>query len=518
MNYIVVILIAVISVLSIYLLPTVKLLLIRGTRATSKTLCTGIFLSKRDPEMIKKYEMFGYLDKLFTFIIDKKNKQVVSSFISPNFSKFFGLNPAIASFKGEQFGCQLLHSSVEYDKRLSESTILTSYDYDAEYTLRKFTPQTTYSECIQDVLKWEFSEAAIEFNHTRGIAVMYKGDIVGEGYQDKTGILPDTRLLGWSMTKSVISALIGVAVGQGILSLDSPVRFPEKMSEEDQMHLKDLNNGEDIVIKDLLQMNDILRVYEDYGFTKDVVEMIYTVDNSAEFAVFRQDKTINSPDEMIYVGRNSDAVGKETLLNQRAKQASFEWYYSSAVSNLLAHQLRVALESDSEYHAFPHKYLFSRIGASSFAIETDPEGGFVGSSFAYATARDWALLGELFLRNGEWHGEQIVPQSYVKFVQEPHPLSGGHYGGHFWLNPARVSVTEYNLLTEHSPDAKEKYNRAWMTTSVPADAYFMSGFQGQYVMITPSLDLVVARLGLTNKREHWDAGRFFSSIVNCISE
>ena len=457
-----------------------------------------------------KYEMMGFLDKIFTIQIDRVDQSVTASIASQRFSKMVGIPVATARYMGDQFGCQLLSVNRE-ERNDSSPTVLTPFDYSDAASVSVGDPQVELSHCVQDIVDVEFTEEALERNHTRGIVVMHGGRIVGEGYQTNAGIVQSTRVLGWSMTKSLLSALVGVAVGKEIITLDTPLKLSQ-VSTEHKQRIEGLNGGKPLTFRDLLQMNDVLQVEENYGFTKDIVEMIYTADSSAAFASSRQDRPLKAPHDMLYFDPGS---GKHS--NRRQDRASFEWYYSSAVSNLLAHELRTAIGNDAEYHAFPHKYLFSRIGAPSFAIETDPSGGFTGSSFGFATVRDWAKLGELFLRNGSWNGEQIIPSDYVQFVQQPHPLSGGHYGGHFWLNPTRVSVAEYNLLSaDLSPAGAEKQHRAWMTTSVPADAYFMCGFQGQYVMIVPSKDLVVARLGRTNDRTTWDAGRFFGSVVNCI--
>ena len=100
----------------------------------------------------------------------------------------------------------------------------------------------------------------------------------------------------------------------------------------------------------------------------------------------------------------------------------------------------------------------------------------------------------LLLQNGKWNLEQILPNGYVDTITTARPKSGGHYGGSLWLNPARVSVEEYNYLSLSHKDVR---SYGWMTRALPKDAYFMSGYDGQYVAVIPSLECVIVRLGFT---------------------
>ena len=181
-----------------------------------------------------------------------------------------------------------------------------------------------------------------------------------------------------------------------------------------------------------------------------------------------------------------------------------KWYYSSGLSNVLSKELRFLFETHSEYISFPFKYIFDKIGALSFVMELDPKGMFAGSSFSYATARDWAKLGQLFLQNGTWKGERILAEEVVNFAQIPAPGSGGHYGAGVWLNPAKVDVQTYNELPSSN---KHKKQKEWITTAMPSDTYFFSGYQGQYVMIVPSRELVIVRLGLYDEDDAMAEGR-----------
>jgi CubicO group peptidase (beta-lactamase class C family) len=128
----------------------------------------------------------------------------------------------------------------------------------------------------------------------------------------------------------------------------------------------------------------------------------------------------------------------------------------------------------------------------SMIMETDATGYFIGSSFSYASARDWAKFGQLFLQKGKWAGKEIIPQSWVDFVQQPAPNSGDDYGAHFWLNKGG------NLK------------------DVPEDAYLMDGFHGQRVFIIPSKEIVIVRLGLTYNSDDFDFNEWVSAIIGVI--
>ena len=357
--------------------------------------------------------------------------------------------------------------------------------------------------CIRRVLSDDFNPEAARRNQSRAIAVSHRGEIVAEGYQESMGISAETPLLGWSMTKSVFSMVVGVAVQQEVVELETPLRLLH-LNATEKRRLKRLNRNRELTFRDLLVMADVLGMAEDYGIMKEVVMMLYGSHDMVEY--------------IAGVATHSQQAPPSSLTD--APVSSFAWYYSSAVSNLLSLELRSRFPSDEKYWSFPRDFLFEKIGASSFALELDPSGSFVASSFGFGTAREWTRLGELLLQKGAWRGEQLLPEWYVDFMQQPNPASGGHYGGHIWLNPARVSVEEYNRLPLDHP---KKVQCQWMTRSLPPDAFYMSGHDGQFVFIVPSKELVVTRLGFTHDKggslgyDGWDTERFFSTIISTCS-
>jgi CubicO group peptidase (beta-lactamase class C family) len=334
-------------------------------------------------------------------------------------------------------------------------------------------------------------------NNTRAAVVTFNVRVIAEGYQKALGVDKHTKLLGWSMTKSLHAAVVGVAIQQGIIpSLDAPADL-KYLDPLEHARLKGLNEGSPISIGDLLQMKDILDFEENYAIDKDVTQMLYIAENAAEFA--------------------SAKTTRSKVKGAAYSSHKHSWYYSSGLSNVLAAELRDRFPSSLQYLTFPQRQLFDKIGARSFALETDTSGTFTASSYGYATARDWARLGELFLRDGVWEENRLLPEGFVDFVRKSTSGSGGHYGGSFWTNPAQVSVPEYNELPM---DHLDKVHKAWLTRALPKDAYFMGGYLGQFVMIIPSEGLVVSRLGFTKdaavESGDWAPASFFGGIVDCL--
>jgi len=286
---------------------------------------------------------------------------------------------------------------------------------------------------------------------TRAVLVLYKDQIIAEKYAE--GFDKDSRILGWSMTKSVLSTMYGVLQYQG------------KLSVWDKAPIEAWKNDErnDITIHNLLQMNSGLEWQEDYSKISDVTKMLF----------LDKDMTASQIDKPL-VGPPNET-----------------WNYSSGTSNLLSGILRKQFDNHQEYLDFPYTDFIDKIGMHSMLIEADMEGNYVGSSYAWATPRDWAKFGLLYLHRGNWNGTRIFDDSWVDYITKPTPNSEGRYGGHFWLNAGGFH-----------PD-------------VPKDMYSANGYQGQRVYIIPSKDLVIVRFGLVGKDE-LDFNKFLSEISNSV--
>ncbi|MEO6595209.1 MAG: serine hydrolase [Planctomycetota bacterium] len=279
---------------------------------------------------------------------------------------------------------------------------------------------------------------------TRAIVVVHKGRLVAERYA--TGYDARMPLPGWSMTKTIVNALVGIRIEQGKLDLDEALRIPEwKSTDGERLPLH---------LIDLLTMSAGLPWNEDYADAgSDSLRMLF---------------------------RSSDHASVYATSPAAAARGR-EYQYASGSTNLICRVLRGTFASDLEYWTFPRTALFAPLGMRSALIETDPSGTFVGSSYGFATARDWARFGMLYAHDGQFDGRRILPAGWVARSARPAPASSGRFGSHIWLNA--------------DPDGDGPRERAW--TDLPADLLHMDGHEGQYCVVFPSQDLVVVRLGCT---------------------
>jgi CubicO group peptidase (beta-lactamase class C family) len=277
----------------------------------------------------------------------------------------------------------------------------------------------------------------------RALVVVHQGRIVAERYGP--GFTSETPLLGWSMTKTVMAGLIGTLVQEGKLSLDQAGFWPAAPGDDRAR----------ITLADLMAMTSGLHFDEGYEVVSDVTRMLYLEPDMAGFA---HAQPLEHP------------VGEV-------------WSYSSGTALILS---RIAQDAANAAGAgFARARLFTPLGMSTATIEADEHGTLVGSSYMYASARDWARYGQFLMQSGVWHGVPLLPPGYVAGMVAPVTASRGQYGkGQVWLwgsdpDPATPGV---------DPDT---------AFGIPPDVFWLSGHDGQHIAIIPSRELVVVRLGLT---------------------
>ncbi len=299
------------------------------------------------------------------------------------------------------------------------------------------------SKAIDAALDWAFDDASLtRAQNTRAVVAIHRGHIVGERYAPGWG--PYTPQISWSMGKSIAATLVGVLVQQGHLTLDQPAPVDEWKGARDPRRA--------IRVRDLLNMSSGLD-FDNFGL---VPRSSYSAENE-HFRIYF---------DALDVFAHS--------INQPLRYApGTVWRYrNSDPLTLMAIARRTLAAKGIDWLSFPQRQLFDRIGAKSFVLETDAWGNFIITGFDYGGARDWARLGLLYLRNGEWLGQRILPEDWATFVATPAPGDPSKgYGGLFWLN------------------------RGGARPGLPADAYWMAGHMGQTVLIIPSLDFVLVRLG-----------------------
>lgn len=399
-----------------------------GAGYKAKIACSEIFLAGRDAEVIVEHEFDGIdpLLDLFPVNIDNDQKRVVVA--GP-----VRLGRSVAIYR-DGYGCTLIHNS--------KPTALPPAPARGSAVPLERSGDERLSGAVADILRDAFAD---ETAGHRAVVVLKEGALVAEHYAQ--GFNADRPLLSWSMAKSVTATMIGAAAHQGLVDIDAPAPVREWRGEDERAA---------ITWRDLLQMQSGLAFDEDYGSPGSDANI------------------------MLFASADMGGVAaRKPLEHERGRHFN----YSSGTSNLLSRTLKTQLEvQGADYYGFAAQSIFEPIGADSVVMEADASGVFVGSSFVYATAQDWARLGQLYLRNGVWNGTQVLPAGWAAFVAAPAAASDGQYGAHFWLNRDGESGRERVL------------------PALPETAYYMSGHEGQFTLIVPSADLVIVRLGQTRGR------------------
>ncbi len=285
---------------------------------------------------------------------------------------------------------------------------------------------------------------------TAAFVVTWRGKIIAERYRD--GIDLHTPLESWSMGKSLTATLMGLLIEREIYHLDQPAPIPQWRVDADDPRAR-------IRISDILQMSSGLR---------------FRAPQDPDF-----DPALGYPDHLyVYTGSVNSFEYAATRPQQWPPGTVGRYRNSDPV--LINYLIRLGVESPpptglgENYHSFPQRTLFDKLGIRDLILETDPYGNFLLQGYEFGAARDWARLGNLYLQDGVWNGERLLPEGYADFVSTLAPawLADGRpiYGGFFWING----------------------DRRW---AVPQTAYYMAGAGGQYTIIVPSHDLVVVRLG-----------------------
>lgn len=422
----------------------------------AKNLCSCAYLSGRSEQSVLDNELSAFPLSIGTFELHPEDSSATAS--------VFGFATHKAVYR-KGLGCTLVNEMSEEELRkqrfnlpvalpnqdsiawpmgnLVRDTVITGVDY----TLLNKTVEEAFAE-----------PGETKNRRTRAIIVIYDGQIIAEKYAE--GFDKNTRQLGWSMAKSVTNALIGILVRDGKLSLNDAAPFEEWKNDKRSA----------ITINNLMQMSSGLRWEENYSKPSDATNMLFKSKDAGLLAS-------RSPYE--------SEPGKV-----------FE--YSSGTSNMLAWIIRNSV-GDSAYYAFASERLFKKTGMHSMILEPDAGGTFVGSSYAFATPRDWGRFGLLFLNDGMFNGERILPEGWSEYSSTPcegAPL--GEYGAQFWLNAG----SKTDVVKRVYPD-------------VPPDLYWADGYEGQNVFILPSKDLVVVKLSQSSGN-YLDDNQFLANIIKAL--
>ena len=423
-----------------------------GTSFIAKQLCSGVLMAGMDPDQMLKEDLADGQGMIHTQIEPSAGRVKASS--------LFGLIRAEAVQNGER-GCTWSINGQPMPRALSQNKPGSgnSKPIGAPWPLIA-TAQPEPPEIDRQALNTALDRAFQEndpllLKRTRAVVVVQDGWVIAERYAK--GIQPDMPLIGWSMSKSITHALIGRAIHEGLLDPDKPPRVPEWSTP--------LDPRQKISLDQLLRMNSGLAFEESTGaLNSDLVRMLT---QEADMAGFAASKSLS-------------------------KKPGKKWNYSSGTTNILSRILRHAIDDDQRYWSFPSQALFGPLGMTTAVLESDNSGTLVGSSLAWASGRDWARFGQLYLDQGSWNGKQLLPANWVQQARTASRGSKQAYGAHWWLSRRKSR-----------PD-------------LPTDSFSAEGYQGQLLLVAPSQRAVIVRLGQTPKKPGFDANAFGADVLSAL--
>jgi CubicO group peptidase (beta-lactamase class C family) len=412
-----------------------------NTSGYAKTMCSAVFITGLDPDVAA--ESVGYFtgpyaerSKVGKPVVDREKKEVRITL--PNGvvvkARDFGSQGCIALPRDRD---DLFFTPVDVPRHLPDAK---TTPWPMGDVLPADPPPGVDAAKVKAAIDAAFNPPEAL---TSAFVVTHNGRLIGERYM--SGISETTPLESWSMGKSVTATMMGILIRQGVYTLDQPAPVPEWQQANDPR--------QQIRIQDLLRMSSGIRINapDDPDFNPATYPdhlFLYTgrVD-SFKYAATRPPEW---PPNTVGRYRNTDPV-------------------------LVNYLVRLGVEKrGEEYLSFPQRNLFDKIGIRSMVMETDPYGNFLTQGYELMSGRDWARLGNLYLQDGVWNGERILPEGFTTFVSTVAPAWAADgrpvYGGFFWING------------EHA-------------FPVPQNAYYMAGAGGQTVLIVPSHGLVVVRIG-----------------------
>ncbi len=402
------------------------------TGYAAKNLCSAVFVSGRSVDDVEKNDLHFSFIKYTKNYVDYEHKCVYSHFL-------WGKSKAIYR---QGFGATLIRDIPEEDlwKVRYPGGASPSYSQDTiKWPLGDIIPDSATG--IDRNALSKITTRLITENGYNGNAyafiVLHKGIPVAEAYKPQFDM--HTRFLSWSMAKSFTNAMVGILVRQGRVNINKPAAMDAWKSDE----------RSSITLNDLMQMQSGLEWNEDYGNRSDVTLMLYCESDMARFAYEKPG----------------------------VHPAGSQWYYSSGSPNIVCSIIRKLSGNDSIYYTFANTQLFNKTGMPDAIFEVDASGTWIGSSYLYATARDYARFGLLYRNDGVFNGERILPEGWVKYCVTEASDSKGEFGSYFWLN------------------------RSMTLPSVPSDMYACQGHDGQRIFILPTQDLIVVVLGNSRKSE-----------------
>jgi len=415
------------------------------TNSVSHTLCSEVFLANRDPaqiyaEVLRPEVGMGLLDWALRYTVDGERREVRAT-VAHYFSS--------RAVYRERLGCLIAHGSQPADDSVpseKDDVLRSSVALLPEIAGREVVEPTDTR--LRAAIDRAFAEPdRPPYRWTKAVVVVHDGRVVGERYAP--GYQTDTPFYGHSMTKSVINALVGILVRQGSLSVSESGVVPAWRGSSDQRR--------QITIDQLLRMASGLPS-DEYAPGWDPATRMWFLER--DMAAFAEDGQLDAP-------------------------PGTRWNYSNRGYMVLSRLIRDAVGGHAaDVVRFAHRDLFDLLGMRNATWEFDGTGTPVGTSQLFASARDWARFGMLYLLDGVVGDRRILPEGWVTYSKSQ-TLEAG-YGAGFWLN------------TVTTPMSRGGY---WGMPGAPPDAFFARGYLGQFVVVVPSKRLVVVRLGVSHSHD-----------------
>lgn len=296
-----------------------------------------------------------------------------------------------------------------------------------------------------------------DLDETDALVVIRHGRLVLERYA-KERAATDT-FKSWSMAKSITHALVGILVKDGKLDIHAPAPVPEWQEAGDP--------------RGAITLDQLLRMSSGLAFVENYLPGEHSDSN-----------------EMLWGTGKADVAHYAASLPLEHAPGSF-WSYSSGTTNIVARTCAVAADAfGADFAAFMRARLFAPLGMTTPIPKFDAAGTFIGSSWCFASARDFARFGLLYLRDGMWDGTRLLPQGWVDYARTPtfqQPTDSLRYGAHWWLDLAGKG------------------------------SFSANGHQGQYTMIIPRLDMVIVRHGTTLGLKPPNVRRWIAEIADCFA-
>jgi CubicO group peptidase (beta-lactamase class C family) len=426
-----------------------------ATGTTAHDLCSETFISRLDPdqifsESIKPRPGFEFIAPFVSYDVDRQRGEVRATLAGGFLSR--------AVYRSDR-GCTLVKA---HDGELTTLRAPPpAMAVDTKSTAMPLAPAPTgVSEAVDEAFAENVSGA---LRQTKAVLVLHRGRLIAERYAPDYG--PATPVQGFSLSKSVTNALLGLLVRDGKLRLDTPILLTGSPDPA-------------VTLEQAMRMTTGLDLDETGSGFDPANHLLYV--HTQDMAAFARSAS-------------------------RKAAPGTRWAYSSASTHLVARAIHDALGPGESVQHFAQQRLFGPLGMERVLIESDETGAPIGAHYTFATARDWARFGQFFLEGGvSPNGQRLLPENWVQWATTP--TINTDYGAGWWLN-------------RRAPGVRGAGYDMPLMSDVPADAFYGLGNLGQWLVVVPSHRLVVVRLGRAHTPDFDQTGinRLVSAIINSLA-